>query len=48
MLALVIFSGVREKLETCDVPVCMKGLPIALVAAGLVSVAFLGFKGLFA
>lgn len=48
MLALVMFSGVREKLETCDVPKCMKGLPIALVAAGLVSIAFLGFKGLFA
>ncbi|HBQ63639.1 MAG TPA: electron transport complex subunit RsxA [Clostridiales bacterium] len=47
MLALVIFSGVREKIENCDIPKNMKGLPIALVAAGLVSLAFFGFKGLF-
>ena len=46
-LALVLFSGVREKLEQCDVPEVFKGLPISLVAAALVSVAFFGFQGLF-
>jgi Na+-translocating ferredoxin:NAD+ oxidoreductase subunit A len=46
-LALVLFSGIREKLEKCDVPKAFKGLPIALVAAALVSVAFFGFQGLF-
>lgn len=46
-LALVLFAGVRERLELCDVPEAMKGLPITLIAAGLVSVAFFGFQGLF-
>lgn len=46
-LALVLFAGVRERLEYCDIPECFKGLPISLVAASLVSVAFLGFQGLF-
>jgi Na+-translocating ferredoxin:NAD+ oxidoreductase subunit A len=46
-LALVLFSGVRERLEKCDVPVAFKGLPISLIAAGLVSMAFFGFQGLF-
>lgn len=45
-LALVIFSGVRERLETCDIPESFKGMPIALVAASLVSVSFVGFAGL--
>lgn len=45
-LALVIFSGVRERLEACDIPESFKGMPIALVAASLVSVAFMGFAGL--
>ena len=48
MLALVVFSGVREQMEGKDIPRCMQGLPSALVAAGLVSLAFFGFKGLFA
>lgn len=46
-LALVLFAGVREKLEYSDIPESFKGLPISLVAASLVSVAFLGFQGLF-
>lgn len=46
MVAMVIFAGVREKLELCDVPKFMKGLPITLVAASLVAVSFLGFSGL--
>ena len=46
-LALVLFAGVRERLEQCDVPESFKGLPITLIAAALVSVAFFGFQGLF-
>lgn len=46
-LSLVLFSGVREKMETSDIPVAFQGLPITLIAAALVSVAFAGFKGLF-
>lgn len=46
-LALVLFAGVREKLEYSDIPESLKGLPISLIAASLVSMAFLGFKGLF-
>jgi len=46
-LALVIFSGVRWRLETCDIPETFKGLPITLIAAGLVSLVFFGFQGLF-
>lgn len=46
MLAMVMFAGVRERLESCDIPKFMKGLPITLVAASLVSVSFLGFTGI--
>ncbi|MFZ5986831.1 MAG: electron transport complex subunit RsxA [Bacillota bacterium] len=46
-LALVLFAGVREKLEYSDIPESLKGLPISLIAAALVSVAFFGFQGLF-
>lgn len=46
MLALVLFAGVRERLETSDVPAFLKGMPITLIAAGLLSIAFLGFSGL--
>ncbi len=45
-MALVLFSGIREKLETCDIPESFKGMPISMVAAALVSVAFFGFAGL--
>jgi len=47
-LALVLFAGVRERIEKCDIPECLKGVPISLIAAALVSVAFFGFQGLFA
>ena len=43
---MVLFAGVRERLETCDIPKCLRGLPITLIAASLVSVSFLGFQGL--
>ena len=46
MLAMLLFSGVRERLETADIPEFLKGLPITLVAAALVSLSFLGFAGL--
>ena len=45
LVAMVIFAGVRERLELCDVPKFWKGLPITLVAASLVAVSFLGFNG---
>ena len=44
MLAMVMFAGVRERLESCDVPKTLKGLPITLIAASLTSVSFLGFS----
>ncbi len=47
LLAMVLFAGVRERLELVPVPDSLKGLPITLVAASLVSVSFLGFQGLF-
>ncbi len=47
MLAMVMFAGVRERLESADIPSGLKGLPITLISASLVSVSFLGFQGLF-
>lgn len=46
MLAMLLFSGVRSKLETADVPEFLKGLPITLISAALVSLSFLGFAGI--
>ncbi|MBE6746009.1 MAG: RnfABCDGE type electron transport complex subunit A [Ruminococcaceae bacterium] len=45
LLAMVMFAGVRERLESCDIPKALQGLPITLIAASLVSVSFLGFTG---
>jgi electron transport complex protein RnfA len=45
-LALVLMSGIREKLEYAEIPESLKGLPIAFITAGLMSLAFLGFTGL--
>ncbi len=45
-LVLVLFSGVRERLEGADVPVPFRGTAIAMVTAGLMSLAFMGFAGL--
>ena len=47
LLAMVMFAGVRERLESAEIPAGLKGLPITLVAASLVSMSFLGFQGLF-
>lgn len=46
MLAMVLFAGVRQKMETCDIPEQLKGLPITLIAASLVSLSFVGFTGI--
>ena len=45
-LAIVIFAGIRERLELSDIPEAFKGFPITLISAGLMSIAFLGFTGL--
>jgi electron transport complex protein RnfA len=45
-VALVIFSGIREKLEHADPPRCFRGVAIALITGGLLSLAFMGFSGL--
>lgn len=45
-LVLVMFSAMRERLEVADVPAAWRGTPIALVTAGLMSLAFLGFGGM--
>jgi electron transport complex protein RnfA len=46
LLAIVLMAGVRERLESSDIPNAFKGFPISLIIAGLMSVAFLGFSGL--
>ena len=46
LLAIVLFASVRERMEFAKCPKCFEGFPIALVAAGLISLAFMGFSGL--
>lgn len=45
-LAIVLFAGIRERLELSNIPEPLKGFPIALISAGLMAIAFLGFSGL--
>ena len=45
-LALVLFAGIRERLEFEDVPKALEGAPIALITAGILAMAFMGFSGL--
>ena len=45
MVAMIMFAGVRERLEGCNIPKALNGLPITLIAASLVSVSFQGFAG---
>jgi electron transport complex protein RnfA len=45
-LAIVIFAGLREQLELVDIPKGMKGVPIALITAGILAMAFMGFANL--
>ena len=46
MVAMIMFAGVRERLEGADIPKSLQGLPITLVSASVVSMSFLGFTGL--
>lgn len=46
MLAMVIFAGVRERIEESSIPSFLKGLPITLIAASIVALSFLGFAGI--
>ncbi len=46
-LAIILFAGIRERLELASVPEALKGIPVALVTTGLMAIAFLGFQGLF-
>ena len=46
LVAIVLFAGVRERLESSDIPSFLKGMPIVLITAALLSIAFLGFSGL--
>ncbi|MBQ4600987.1 MAG: electron transport complex subunit RsxA [Oscillospiraceae bacterium] len=45
-VAIVLFASLRERVEKSDCPECFKGMPITLVAAGLLALAFMGFSGL--
>ena len=45
-LALTLFAGIREQLSLTKVPKSMQGIPIALIAAGLLAMAFMGFSGI--
>ena len=45
LLAMVLFAGVRSRIENCPAPESVKGLPITLIAASIVSLAFFGFSG---
>ena len=46
LVAMVMFAGVRERLESCNIPESLQGLPITLVSASLVACSFLGFNGI--
>lgn len=46
LLAIVIFASLRERIENADIPEAFRGLPIALVTAALIGMAFMGFAGL--
>ena len=45
-VAIVLFASVRERVNRADCPACFKGFPIALISAGLMALAFMGFSGL--
>ena len=46
LLAMVLFAGVRSRIENCPSPKCIKGLPITLISASIVSLSFYGFAGI--
>ena len=45
-LSIVLFASVRERLDKADCPACFKGFPLAMIAAGLLALAFMGFSGM--
>ena len=45
LLAMILFAGVRSRIENCPAPKAMQGLPVTLIAASIVSLAFFGFAG---
>ena len=45
LLAMVLFAGMRQKMESCDSPAAFKGIPMVLIAASILSMAFMGFSG---
>ncbi|MBF0632945.1 MAG: electron transport complex subunit RsxA [Magnetococcales bacterium] len=45
-LVLILFAGMRERIDLSDVPALLKGSPISLISAGLMSLAFMGFSGI--
>jgi electron transport complex protein RnfA len=45
-LAMIIFAGLREQLQYSNIPKSFQGVPIALVTAGILALAFMGFSGL--
>ena len=45
LLAMVLFAGVRSRIENCPSPKCFRGIPITLIAASIVALAFFGFAG---
>ena len=45
-MAIVVFAGVRVRLRAAEPPKCFKGMPLALITAGLIAMAFLGFSGM--
>lgn len=46
LLAIVLFASLRERVDKADTPACFKGYPIALIAAGLLALSFMGFSGM--
>lgn len=46
LVAMMLFSGVRGRMESCGIPESLKGLPITLIAASIVALSFLGFGGI--
>ena len=46
LLAMVLFSGVRSRVDKCKCPECFKGMPITLISSAIVSVSFMGFAGI--
>ena len=47
LLAIILMAGIRERIDgNAGIPKCLRGLPIALVTAGLMSIAFMGFAGI--